>query len=146
MFVDPSKSDNASAKSTDSKIPARVRKLHGRHVLLVVSSGDAILVLQTMLGRLGVTTSVALDADEGLRRALAETPNVIVLDNDVASTPALSIEYAAVADEIRSDMIVLGKLRNPGNASRSWVEIGKPYHYEALIRSIESRLRGRLAA
>jgi len=146
MFGDPSKSDNASSKSSDLKTPARVRKVHGRHVLLVASSVDAVSVLQTMLGRRGITTTVALNADEGLRLALAETPNVIVLDSDVAATPSLSIEYAAVAVEIRCDMIVLGKLRNPGNGPRGWVEIGKPYHFESLIRNIEGRLRDRLAA
>jgi len=146
MFVDPSKSDNASSKSTDLKIPARVRKVHGRHVLLVASSVDAVSVLKTILGRRGVTTTVTLNADEGLRLALTETPNIIVLDSDVVPTPALSIEYAAVADEIRSEMIVLGRLQGFGSGPRRWAEVEKPYHFESLIRNIESRLRDRLAA
>ena len=103
-------------------------------------------VLATILARDGIVISSECNAEAGLRTALTETPEIIVLDEDVVIAQSLAIEFSAVAESVGSHLMILGKLPPAPGRITAWDEVAKPYHYDALIRKIEKALRIRCAA
>ena len=115
-------------------------------VLIVTPSTDESAVFQAILARQGIDATTTRSAEEGLQQALQGVPDVLVLDEDVLATAALAIEYAAVADSLGCQLIVLGKLRMPYGCIQNCIEIGKPYEYATLIRRILAFTLKRCAA
>jgi CheY-like chemotaxis protein len=118
-----------------------------RSVLIVDSSDETRVVLQTALERRGVRTIAASQAQQGLAMAQEHHPDLIVLDLEI--DPCGLDEVAGpFAEQSRSDrgsLVLLGSVRRPHlmNLGKNPVQgeyVAKPYHYGPLIRRIEEIL------
>lgn len=110
-------------------------------VLLVEPSAEAREVLSTVLQLRGLRIFEAEEPLRGLQLARQEHPDVIVLDFDHPGVDdGVQNEFAAQTRHSRSGLIVLGN-SPPNEQAQSDRFIAKPFHYGALIQTIE-RLAG----
>lgn len=124
----------------------------GKRVLLVDDDEDFIEVTRTVLEEAGFDTVVAYDGDDGLRKARASRPDVIVLDYMMARPT----DGAFVAQELDDDPdlrdVPVILLTSVGSVHPWWgvkkddeylpvdVFLDKPVKTERLIEEIESLL------
>jgi CheY-like chemotaxis protein len=118
-----------------------------RSILIVDSSDETGVVLQTALGRRGVRTFLARRARQGLELAQTHHPDLIVLDLEVdrtGSDPAdLSASFAELSRADHAPLVVLGTARRSAPLPCGEF-VAKPYHYGPLLRRIEELLDSRL--
>jgi len=110
-------------------------------VLIVDPLEETHEVLRAALQRRGWRILQARAAEEGLRLAQSESPQVIVLDVDAGlRDPApWPVRYrCAQSDDCR--LIVLGGKVDDADTSTPVRVVPKPYHYAALVHTIESSL------
>jgi DNA-binding response OmpR family regulator len=112
-------------------------------VLIVDRSSESRDVLRSLLARGGAEVLEACRADRGAQMAVAERPDLIVLDDegleDLAGAESRARLAAAAA---RNDVpiVVLGTFRHSASPLPNSEFVAKPYHYGALIRKIEELL------
>lgn len=116
-----------------------------RSVLVVDRSEDTQEVLRAALERAGVQILSASGAQRGLELARQHLPDVIVLDADVADSPAEEVfePFARQARDYATPLVVLGGVWRNKRDLPSGEFVSKPYHYAPLIRKIEALLMSR---
>jgi CheY-like chemotaxis protein len=121
--------------------------------VLVVDPLDATrTVVETMLSRRGMQIATTARRDEGLRLAREFCPDVVVLDNELASIESSGEQSGEAARSFESaspenppSLVILGNARRPAsNDTARYLQ--KPYLYAALIHTIEELLAERRAA
>jgi PleD family two-component response regulator len=107
-------------------------------VLIVDSSADNREVLRTALARRGLRVFQAEDAEDGLKIAVEQRPDVVVLDldSDQEESVAYREQFAEHARDSEESVIVLGRVRR-GPVFTGGHVMSKPYHYAPLVHTIE---------
>ena len=110
-----------------------------RRVLIVDRSDESRDVLRTVLERRGIACLEAGEARAGLELARHHHPEVIVLDleAEAADDQQICRGFADETRRSRSALVVLGSLSARRGHPSATREVSKPYHYGALIRTIE---------
>lgn len=113
-----------------------------RSLLVVDSLAETPEVLRTALGSRGIHVLCARRAEEGVQLARQMQPDLIVLDMEVASTgPHGAQQVADTAAAQNTPVVLLGVMRRGADSPSGGGSLAKPYHYQALIRKIESLLQ-----
>ncbi len=115
-------------------------------VLIVDRSRESRDVLTSLLTRRGAQVMEAHGTDHGAQIAVAERPDLIVVDmerdrDDGGDASAALL--AAAAARNACPIVVLGTFRRSASPLPTEQFVAKPYHYGALIRRIEELLGNR---
>jgi DNA-binding response OmpR family regulator len=112
-----------------------------RSVLIVDSSDETCVVLQTALERRGVRTMAASQAKLGLALAQKHHPDLIVLDLEIDPCGLDEVAgcFAEQSQMDQGSLVLLGKVRREPPLPQGEY-VAKPYHYAPLIRRIEEIL------
>jgi CheY-like chemotaxis protein len=113
-----------------------------RRVLIVDPSDDTRQVLRTVLERRGWQIAEACEAQQGRSLADQLQPHVIVLDLEILppTGPEGDRPKAPTPDWNQTPMVLLGSLAGAALCAEQR-HVAKPYHYAALIRTIEELLK-----
>jgi CheY-like chemotaxis protein len=111
-------------------------------VLIVDSSEETRVVLQTVLERHGVTTMASGRLNGGLTLARANQPDLIVLDIESvdAENRHLLTPLLEPSETEQPQWLFLGTFRRQEESLPNGEFVSKPYQYGALIRKIEELL------
>jgi two-component system response regulator MprA len=115
-------------------------------ILVIEDSAEVVSLLERVLGEHGYDVSAALDGDAGLARALAQSPDLVILDVGLPGRDGLQ-----VASELRRRGVtapVLMLTARGGTADRvSGLDAGaddylaKPFDAEELLARVRALLR-----
>lgn len=118
-----------------------------RSVLIVDDSRDAREVLRAVLELRGWNIIEADDAADGLAKAEALHPDVIVLDADTAAVDdaAMQSSFQDASRKHNGSLVVIGQARFKAAREARERVVAKPYHYAPLIRTIDELAASALA-
>lgn len=123
------------------------RSPEGRSVLIVDESPDSREVLRAVLELRGWKIIEADGAEEGLAKAEALHPDVIVLDTDTCAADDAEVQasYDNASRKHNASLVLIGRARFEGAATARHRVVSKPYHYAPLVRTIDELTSSALA-
>lgn len=117
----------------------------GRSVLIVDDSRDSREILRAVLELRGWKIIEADDAEDGLAKANAMHPDVIVLDTDTTDDCDVEASFDDASKRNNASLVVIGQARYNVSPSQRHRNVAKPYHYAPLIRTIDELAASTLA-
>lgn len=108
-----------------------------RRVLIVDDSRDSREVLRAVLELRGWNIIEADDATDGLAKAEAFHPDVIVLDTDTTDDCDAEASFDDASRRNNASLVVIGQARYNVAPSARHRMVAKPYHYAPLVRTID---------
>lgn len=120
----------------------------GRTILVADDNPENLSVLNAMLGKAGFRVRVARDGEQALRSAMAERPDLILLDVHMPRMDGYETCRRLKAEPGRADVpvIFVSALSDPFNKSQAF-ELGavdyleKPFRFEEVLVRVRNALR-----
>ena len=114
-------------------------------VLLVEDHNGIRHVLQNELERLGFTVIIAENGKEGVERAIAAKPDLILMDSKMPEMDGWQAARILRADpEAKNIPILAVTAMSQGSDIQTWIEAGcndyiiKPFKFDELLRKIKA--------